>query len=66
MKRHALAEMTARAYLCIMKLQQASITDYASVLSFYDDVIERTPEIERYACWQKGKHPTADGIKSYI
>ena len=49
-----------------MKLQQASITDYASVLSFYDDVIVRTPEIERYARWQKGKHPTADGIKTYI
>jgi len=53
-------------YLCIMKLQQASITDYASVLSFYNDVTERTPEIERFARWQKGKHPTADGIKSYI
>lgn len=44
MKRHALAEMASRAYLCIMKLQQASITDYASVLSFYNDVTERTPE----------------------
>ena len=66
MKRYALAEITARAYLCIMKLQQASITDYASVLSFYDDVMERTPEIERYARWQKGKHPTAEGIMEYI
>ena len=42
------------------------MTDYESVLSFYDDVTERTPEIVRYARWQKGKHPTADGIKSYI
>lgn len=66
MKRHALVEMTARAYLCNMKLQQASITDYASVLSFYDDVTERTPKIELYARWQKGKHPTAEGIKAYI
>lgn len=47
----------------IMKLQQASITDYASVLSFYNDVTEHTPEIERFARWQKGKHPTADGVR---
>ena len=46
MKRYALAEMAARAYLCIMKLQQASITDYASVLSFYNDVTERTPFLD--------------------
>lgn len=50
----------------IMNLQQASLTDYESVLSFYDDVTARTPEIGRYARWQKGTHPTADGIKSYI
>ena len=31
-----------------MKLQQASITDYASVLSFYNDVTEHTPEIDLY------------------
>jgi len=49
-----------------MKLQQASITDYESVLSFYDDVTERTPEIELYARWQKGKHPKTEGIKAYI
>ena len=49
-----------------MILQQAFITDYASVLAFYDDVTERTPEIELYARWQKEKHPTAEGIKAYI
>lgn len=49
-----------------MKLQQASITDYASVLSFYDDVMEHTAGIEHHARWQKGKHPTAEGIKSFI
>ena len=49
-----------------MKLQQASLTDFASVLSFYNDVMERTPGIERYARWQKGKHPTAEGIKAFI
>ena len=49
-----------------MFLQQASINDYESVLSFYDDVTERTPDIERYARWQKGKHPTSEGIKAFI
>ena len=66
MKRHALAEMAARAYLCIMYLQHASITDYASVLSFYNDVTEHTPEIDLYARWKKGKHPMAESIKAYI
>lgn len=49
-----------------MYLQQASITDYASVLSFYNDVTEHTPEIDLYARWKKGKHPTAESIKAYI
>ena len=49
-----------------MLLQQASINDYESVMSFYDDMTEHTPGIERYARWQKGKHPTAEGIKTYI
>ena len=49
-----------------MILQQAFITDYESVLAFYDNVTEHTREIELYARWQKGKHPTAEGIKAYI
>lgn len=39
MRRHALVEFSARAYLCNMKLQQACMTDYESVLVFYDDHI---------------------------
>ena len=49
-----------------MTLQKAALADYGAVLAFYDDVIERTPEIGRYARWQKGKHPTAEGIRSFI
>lgn len=49
-----------------MVLQRASLEDYDSIIAFYDDVIERTPEIEKHARWQHGKHPTADGIKSYV
>ena len=66
MKRHALAELPAWAYLCTMKLQQATITDYESVLSFYEDVIERTPHIDIYARWSKGRHPTPAGIHAFI
>ena len=30
-----------------MVLQRATLDDYASIIAFYDDVIERTPEIEK-------------------
>ena len=49
-----------------MKLHQAVIEDFESIMAFYDDVIERTPEIATYARWSRGKHPTAEGIKAYI
>lgn len=49
-----------------MILRQATISDFDSVLAFYEDVIERTPQIIHYARWQKGKHPTAEGIKAFI
>jgi ribosomal protein S18 acetylase RimI-like enzyme len=50
----------------IMRVQQAALSDYRSILAFYDDVIDRTPEIGRHAWWQKGKHPTAEGVRAYI
>lgn len=49
-----------------MKLNKTTIEEFESVIAFYDDVMERTPDIERYARWQKGKHPTSDGIRAYI
>ena len=49
-----------------MELQQATLTDYQALLTFYDDVIERTPGIERYAQWRKGIHPTAEDILAPI
>lgn len=49
-----------------MKLQQATLYDYESVLAFYEDVTDHTPGIGHQARWQKGKHPTAAGIKAYI
>ena len=62
-----------------MVLQRASLEDYDSIIAFYYDVIERTPDVEKYARWQKGKAPQgsmpagkrgkhlkAHGIKVYI
>ena len=49
-----------------MKLNQAEIEDYNSIIAFYDDVTDRTPEIATYARWNKRKHPTLEGIKAYI
>ena len=59
-----------------MVLQRASLEDYDSIIAFYYDVIERTPDVEKYARWQKnvrlmwrsmpaGKIK-AHGIKVYI
>lgn len=49
-----------------MILRLASSEDYESILAFYEDVIERTPDMGLYARWKKGLHPTATGIKAYI
>ena len=49
-----------------MKLNQAVIEDYDSIIAFYDDVTERTPDMAAYARWSKRKHPTLEGIKAYI
>ncbi len=40
--------------------------DLETVKGHYIDVIENTPEIEKYARWVYGKHPTDEGLKSYI
>jgi len=49
-----------------MRLELATQNDFDAVISFYDDVTERTPEIATYARWSKGKHPTVEGIMAYI
>ena len=41
-----------------MKLDQATINDFESVIKFYDDVTLRTPKMATYARWKKGLHPT--------
>ena len=49
-----------------MRLELATQNDFNAIIAFYDDVTERTPDIECYARWSKGKHPTAEGIRAYI
>ena len=49
-----------------MKLDKATINDFESIIKFYDDVTLRTPDMETYARWKKGQHPTEKGIKAYI
>ena len=49
-----------------MNICLATIQDNEAILAFYDDVIDHTPDISRYARWSKGKHPTAEGIRAYI
>jgi ribosomal protein S18 acetylase RimI-like enzyme len=49
-----------------MRLESATREDFDAIIAFYDDVIERTPAMTTYARWSKGKHPTAEGIRTYI
>ena len=49
-----------------MRLNKSTIEEFESIIAFYDDVTDRTPDMERFARWQKGKHPTHDGIRAYI
>ena len=49
-----------------MRLELATQKDFDTIIAFYDDVTERTPEMATYARWSKGKHPTIEGIRAYI
>ena len=49
-----------------MKLELATQKDFDAIIAFYDDVTARTPEMSTFARWQKGKHPTEEGIQAYI
>ncbi len=35
-------------------------------MAFYNDVINRTPDMAIYARWKKNQHPTEQGIRAYI
>ena len=40
--------------------------DFETVRSRYIDVIDHTEGMEQYACWDYGRHPTEQGLRSYI
>ena len=47
-----------------MKLVLAN--DFETVKNKYMDVIEHTPQMQKYARWIYGKHPTDEMLKAYI
>jgi len=49
-----------------MIIHQATQADFKAVVAFYEDVIARTPGIAQYAQWHKDKHPTTEGLRSFI
>lgn len=49
-----------------MNIRLATLPDYESIIAFYDDVIERTPDMPIYGRWKKGQHPTSERIKAYM
>ena len=40
--------------------------NFETVKSKYTDVIENTPDIEKTARWEYGKHPTDESLRAYI
>lgn len=49
-----------------MVIKCAKIEDFDKVVSFYKYVIEKTQEIEKYARWVYGLHPTDTMLLKYI
>ena len=49
-----------------MECQKARVDDFNAVQSVYDDIIEKTADMEKYARWKKGLHPTDASIMEYI
>lgn len=47
-------------------MRRAEITDFEQLVLFYKYVIENTKDIEKYARWVYGQHPTDEMIMDYI
>ena len=39
-----------------MQMHLATIADYDTIIAFYDNVIERMANVEKYTCWQQVKY----------
>lgn len=49
-----------------MSLLKAEKENLPDILDFYHSVIDHTENMERYARWKKGMHPSIDTIKEYL
>ena len=49
-----------------MNFIRASKNDLDKIIAFYDRVIDQTADMEKYARWIKGLHPTVSGITAYL
>lgn len=49
-----------------MECQKVRIDDFEAVRNTYVDIIEKTTDMEKYARWKKGLHPTDVSIMEYI
>ena len=49
-----------------MNLIKCGANDYQRITDFYKYVIDNTDEMEKYARWKYGLHPTDEMIKGYI
>lgn len=47
-------------------LVKAQADDLNRIMAFYSDVIDRTPNMEKYARWMHGKHPAEQTIREYV
>lgn len=49
-----------------MNCKKAQLKDFDSIKLLYDEIIDNTKDIEKYARWKKGQHPTDSIIKGYL
>ena len=49
-----------------MHIQKATAADLPKAMQCYEEIINKTPDIEHLAMWRKGQHPTEETILSYI
>ena len=49
-----------------MKIKKASLNDLSCVREFYYDLIDRTPDMGKYAQWKKDIHPDDTDLERYL
>lgn len=49
-----------------MNLVKAEAKDFKRIREHYECIIDNTEDMDKYARWKKGLHPSDSGIKKYI